>query len=130
MTYTLVYNSTAIACDTDGAFIPADGANTDYVAYLAWVMAGNRPTPATQPPAPVPQCELWQLQAVLSPAQWTSVMAAVAATNNPALTAFASRGDSLIPGDSLTLISLGAAIGLTPAQVLATVAQATLVSIP
>lgn len=130
MTYTLAYGSTFIIRDADGAVIPADQANTDYTTYLAWVRAGNRPTAATQPPAPVPQCELWQLQAVLSPAQWTSVMAAVAAANNPALTAFASRGDSLIPGDSLTLISLGAAIGLTAAQVLATVAQATLVSIP
>jgi hypothetical protein len=31
--------------------IPFDPANTDYVAYLAWVAAGNEPLPADQPPA-------------------------------------------------------------------------------
>jgi hypothetical protein len=34
---------------SDNAFIPFDPANTDYVAYLAWVEAGNVPTPADQP---------------------------------------------------------------------------------
>ena len=34
----------------DNAFIPADPANTDYQAYLAWVEAGNEPEAApTQP---------------------------------------------------------------------------------
>ena len=35
----------------DNAFIPFDPANVDYVAYLAWVAAGNVPTPADEPPA-------------------------------------------------------------------------------
>jgi hypothetical protein len=26
---------------SDNAFIPADPANTDYIAYLAWVAEGN-----------------------------------------------------------------------------------------
>ena len=33
----------------DNAFIPFDPANTDYVAYLAWVAEGNEPLPADQP---------------------------------------------------------------------------------
>jgi hypothetical protein len=30
----------------DGASIPFDPANTDYIAYLAWLAEGNVPEPA------------------------------------------------------------------------------------
>jgi hypothetical protein len=33
----------------DNAFIPFDQQNVDYVAYLAWLAAGNEPIPAEQP---------------------------------------------------------------------------------
>lgn len=33
----------------DNAFIPFDSANTDYVAYLAWLEEGNEPLPADEP---------------------------------------------------------------------------------
>lgn len=39
----------------DGAFIPADPANTDYEEYLAWVAAGNVATPL---PAPDPNATI------------------------------------------------------------------------
>ena len=40
-------NSTTIIRTSDSASIPADPNNADYQAYLAWVAAGNTPTPVT-----------------------------------------------------------------------------------
>lgn len=33
---------------SDNSFIPFDNANTDYQQYLAWLEAGNTPTPADE----------------------------------------------------------------------------------
>ena len=47
MTYTLTSSSSVIR--SDGATIPADSNNVDYQVYLAWLSAGNTPTPYTPP---------------------------------------------------------------------------------
>jgi len=47
-------NSTTIIRIADGANIPNDPANRDYVEYLAWVEAGNTPEPADPVPEPTP----------------------------------------------------------------------------
>jgi hypothetical protein len=71
MTYTLTANPDIIVRDSDGAFIPADPANIDYQAYLAWRLDGNFPTqlpppvgeplptgPVPQEPVPAPNPDL------------------------------------------------------------------------
>ena len=41
--------------DEDGAFVPFDEANIDYVEYLAWLDEGNEPTPYTPPATTLPE---------------------------------------------------------------------------
>lgn len=55
MAYKLIRDSTSVTRLSDGANIPPDPANVDYVAYLAWKDAGNTPAPAD--PAPPPSQE-------------------------------------------------------------------------
>lgn len=53
MTYQLTQGDTILRT-TDGAFIPSDPANHDYLEYLAWLEDENEPEPAPEPPsAPV-----------------------------------------------------------------------------
>jgi predicted DsbA family dithiol-disulfide isomerase len=66
----------------------------------------------------------------MTPTQWTAVQAAVTTLGNAAVSAFFAHGTNVIPSNSTTLLSLGAAIGLSAGQVTALVAQASTVSIP
>lgn len=52
--YTKVPNSLAIIRDEDGAYIPNDVENVDYVAFLKWQADGNVPAdpPVVTPPVP------------------------------------------------------------------------------
>lgn len=51
--YKEIANSATILRLSDQAYIPADSYNTDYQAYLAWLVEGNRPEPADPVPEPV-----------------------------------------------------------------------------
>lgn len=41
-------NSDLVQRQSDGAFIPFDDSNRDYIAYKAWLAAGNTPLPAQE----------------------------------------------------------------------------------
>lgn len=102
-----------------------------YNAQLAeWIAAGNVPSPYAAPAAPTPTCQLWQLQAVMTPSQWQAAQTAVANLNSASVLAFFSHPGNSIPANSTTLIALAAAIGLTQEQIAALVAEASQVSIP
>ena len=96
----------------------------------AWLAAGNTPNPYVAPPAPPATCLLWQLQAVMTSAQWSAAQTAIANLNNAAVSAFFSHPGNSIPANSTTLIALGEAIGLSADQIAALVAQGSQVSIP
>ena len=55
MTYTIrtfeVDGREQLIRDEDGAFIPPDEANADYVTYLDWIAEGNEPNAETVPAA-------------------------------------------------------------------------------
>jgi len=48
MTYQLTTGDCILRI-ADNAFIPQDEANTDFIAYKAWLEAGNTPEPAPEP---------------------------------------------------------------------------------
>jgi len=79
MTYTQVWDTmrnqvsdTVIQRDEDGAFIPFDEANVDYVDYLWWLYDGNQPTPYTPPPPEIeprdPQSKIVYHRVTVKPA--------------------------------------------------------------
>lgn len=58
MSYTL--NEYGIVRQSDGALIPIDPRNSDYVAYLEWEALGNTPDPIPEIPVEDRRAEVWE----------------------------------------------------------------------
>ena len=101
---------------SDGAHIPADARNADYVEYLNWENAGNTALPADPPePAPLLPVSPRQIRQVLSRAGLrTAVETAIAAGDQDGKDwwEFATQFERLHP----TVVAMGQALGQTDAQ--------------
>ena len=118
MSYIYVLTSGTSILRSDGASIPPDTANSDYVQYLAWVAAGNTPTPYTPPAPAIPQTvSAFQAKAALLNA---GLMPAITAyMTGTAVTPFdqlAWQEAPVFNRDSVTLNNMATALNLTSDQ--------------
>lgn len=119
MAYKLTNSSTILRIE-DGAFIPTDPRNSDYVAYLAWLAEGNTPQPADPVVPAVPevvtmrQARLALLQSGLLAQVNTAVAAMPGAAGDAARIEW--EFSSTVERNRPLVQSLVGALGMTDAQ--------------
>ena len=93
-------NTTSISRLSDNACIPADPANTDYAAYLAWLAEGNTPEPADKPTqvqiiASIASAVQSHLDATAQSLGYDDSKTAVTYADEPAVPKFQAEGQAL-----------------------------------
>ena len=135
MTYTLTSTSSVVR-DADGAFIPSDPRNTDWLIYQAWLAEPNTPNPIPVPAVVVSQVvtvrQFYQAAAMLGIITEVEALAFINAKTKPAALNLAvatlpaaerfaanmsiAGATSYCRGDSF-VVALGAAMGISEAQI-------------
>lgn len=112
-------DTTLIIRIDDGAYIPADPANTDYQQYIAWLAEGNTPEPYVASPPPIPQSVTrFQALATLSSAgHLPTIRAHIATLDQDDIVRLAWENASEWERTSPTLAALAAMLGLTDTEV-------------
>jgi hypothetical protein len=114
-----MYKSTPFGIQRDdGAFIPEDVNNIDWMAYLEWVHAGNTASPLPEQSQPIPQTvSRYQARAALLEAGLLAdVEAYFAALPASSLSWLAWQEAPTVNRDSEALVSAADALGLMEAQ--------------
>jgi hypothetical protein len=121
--YQLMFHD-AVLRNSDGAVIPNDEGNRDWLAYREWLAAGNVPNPYIPPASPVPtQVTMRQARLALNAAGLLSAVQAAVDAGDEATKINWEYASAVDRNDAL-VTTLAPAIGLTSAQLDALFTQA------
>jgi hypothetical protein len=122
MTYQLTNGSTVIRLE-DGAFIPSDSQNLDYIAFQKWLDEGNTPDPPAPSPPPGPDYQaFWDsliessVYASIREQSFTSLPLNTLATEFIALLGDAKNGRANVPAIQRGISAVLSAGSFTPDQ--------------
>lgn len=120
--YRLTSGNTIIRL-SDGAFIPRDSRNSDYLAFQKWLDEGNTPDPPTPPPPPGPDYQaFWDfliessVYASIREQSFTSLPLNTLATELIALLGDAKSGRANAPAIQRGISAVLSAGSFTPDQ--------------
>lgn len=112
--YKLTNGNTVIRI-SDGASIPKDFNNADYLIYLAWLSGGNISLPADIPVKVFQPLSRWQVRKVLTQFNLrTQVENAISMADQATKDAWAYANE--FARDNVLLNNMGKALGMTDAQ--------------